>query len=311
MVPDGPCGAPRGIAIPDRRAGASGASSTSTMTSVAHFDLACTATALYVHPVKACAPLAVDELVLDARGAAAGDREWAVVDAEGAVTWQGAYARLALVHPAYEGAGLRLRAAGHGDIATPPTLAPRRVKIWSDLAAAHEEFDATDAGDAVAGWLSGVVGAPLRLVRLGGDALARAGNNALHLVFSPSVAAVDADLAAQGRGPADPRRYRPNIVLSMPPGDAGVEFIEESLEALEWPQGDATLPLPITAPCLRCPVPNVDPASAEVDVTVGDTLARLARARRADGAVVFGVYARGPAGARLRVGDVAGMVVAF
>ncbi len=279
--------------------------------SLTDFDLACTATALYVHPIKACAPLAVDELVLDARGGAAGDREWAVIDAEGAVTWQGSHARLALVHPAFEGAGLRLRASGHADIATPPTLAPRRVKIWSDLAAAHEEFDAADAGDAVAGWLSRVAGAPLRLVRLGDDALGRAGTSALHLVFSPSVAAVDGALAAAGRAPADPRRYRPNIVLSVPPGGDGVEFIEESLEALEWQQPAGPLHLPITAPCVRCPVPNVDPVTADVDATVVDTLAALARARRADGAVVFGMYARGPAGARLRVGETARMVVAF
>ena len=280
-------------------------------TSVADFDLACVATALYIHPIKACAALAVDELLLDASGRAFGDREWAVIDAQDAVTWQGSHPRLALVRPCLEGAGLRLHAPGHGDIATPAALAPRRVRIWSDLAAAHEEFDAADAGDAVAHWISGVVGAPLRLVRLGDAAIGRAGTNALHLVFSPSVAAVDDALAAAGRAPADPRRYRPNIVLSRPPGDAGVEFIEESLEALEWARGDAVLRLPITAPCVRCPVPDVDPTSAEVDATVGDTLARLARARRADGAIVFGVYARGPAGARLRVGDGARMVVAF
>lgn len=278
---------------------------------LADFDLACAATALYLHPVKACAPLAVDELVLDARGGAVGDREWAVIDAEGAVTWQGSHPRLALIHPSLAGAGLRLRAEGLGDVATPSVLAPRRVKIWSDLAAAHETFDAADAGDAVAAWLARVTGAPLRLVRLGEDALGRAGTNALHLVFSPSVAAVDGALAAAGRAPADPRRYRPNIVLSVTPGGAGVEFVEESLEALEWLQDGGALHLPITAPCVRCPVPNVDPASAEVDVAVGDTLARLSRARRADGAVVFGVYARGPAGARLRRGESARMVLAF
>lgn len=278
---------------------------------VADFDLACAAAALYVHPIKACAPLAVDELVLDSAGGAVGDREWAIVDAEGAVTWQGSHPRLALVHPSFAGAGLRLHAHGHGGVLTPPALVPRRVRIWSDLAAAHEEFDAADAGDAVAAWLADVAGAPLRLVKLGEAALRRAGSNALHLVFSPSVAAVDGDRAAQGRPPADPRRYRANIVLAVPHGEAGVEFIEESLEALEWHQPAGVLRLPITAPCVRCPVPNVDPTSGEVDVTVGDTLTRLSRARRADGATVFGVYARGPEGARLRVGETVRMVVAF
>ena len=278
---------------------------------IADFDLACIASALYLHPVKACAPLAVDELVLDAAGGAAGDREWAVIDADGAVTWQGSHPRLALVHPGFAGAGLRLHAEGHADILTPPVLGPRRAKIWSDLAAAHEAFDAADAGDAVAAWLARVTGAPLRLVKLGESALGRAGTHALHLVFSPSVAAVDNDRATQGSPPADPRRYRANIVLSVPAGGEGLEFIEESLEALEWVRPAGMLRLPITAPCVRCPVPNVDPASGAVDVTVGDTLARLSHARRADGATVFGVYARGPAGARLRVGEAARMVIAF
>ena len=109
-----------------------------------------------------------------------------------------------------------------------------------------------------------MVGAPLRLVRLGDAALAREGTNALHLVFAASVAAVDAELATTGRPPSDPRRFRPNIVLAMPQGD-GVEFIEESLAALEWQGGAAARACEITAPCVRCVAMNVDPASARVD----------------------------------------------
>ena len=66
---------------------------------IADFDLACAATALYVYPIKSCAGMPVRELELDARGGAAGDRTWAIVDAQGAVTWLGTHARLALVHP--------------------------------------------------------------------------------------------------------------------------------------------------------------------------------------------------------------------
>jgi uncharacterized protein len=277
----------------------------------ADLDLACAATALYLYPVKACAGMPVRELQLDAGGGAAGDRAWAIVDADGAVTWQGSHPRLALVHPRMAGARLSLGAPGVGEITAPAdeALAPCRVRIWNDLGARHDSFDAADAGDAVAAWLQRVAGAPLRLVRLGDAARHREGTNALHLVFSPSVAAVDAQLASAGRPPADPRRYRPNIVLSVPASD-GVEFIEESLEALEWPGGAAPTRLEITAPCVRCVVPNVDPASAGVDDAVGDALARLSRQRR-PGATVFGVYARGPAGARLRLGDTARMVPAF
>jgi uncharacterized protein YcbX len=275
--------------------------------SIADFSLACTATALYLYPIKACAAMPVAELALDARGGAVGDRGWAIVNARGEVTWQGEFPRLALVRPRLEGARLHLGAQAVDDVTTSAELVACQVKIWSDLAARHDVFDAADAGDAVADWLAQVVGAPVRLVRLGEAAVAQEGNNALHLVFAPSMQAVDAQLAATGRPGADPRRYRPNIVLSGPPGEDGVEFIEESLAALDWPQAR----LEITAPCVRCPVPNVDPDSGRVDETVGHTLTRMSRQRRGDGGTVFGVYARGPAGARLRVGDSARMVLAF
>jgi uncharacterized protein YcbX len=271
---------------------------------IADYDLACSATALMTYPVKACAGVPVRELVLGARGVA-GEREWAIVDAQGETTWQGAHPRLAFVHPRVTPAGLRLETPGAAAVEVPPDarLAPCRVRMWSDLHARHETFDAADAGDAVAAWLQGVVGAPLRLVRLGEAALAREGTNALHLVFAPSVAAVEAQW-----GRTDVRRFRPNIVLAMPAGD-GNAFFEENLEALEW-LGQPATRLEITAPCVRCVVPNVDPDSARVDDGFLDTLARLSQQRR-PGATVFGIYARGAAGARLRVGDTARMVLAF
>jgi len=281
--------------------------------SIADLDLDCAATGLYLYPIKACAAMPVRELALDARGGAAGDRAWAIVDADGAVTWQGAYPRLALVQPHIAGEALNLRSTGVDQVTAPQVagLAPCRVKIWNERTVRHDEFDAADAGDAVAAWLERVVGAPLRLVRLGEAALAREGTNALHLVFSASVAAVDDQLIAAGIAPADPLRYRPNIVLSAPAGDAAIEFIEDSLAALEWGAGTAATRLEITAPCVRCVVPNVDPESARVDDAVLDTLARLSQQRRPGGATVFGVYARGAAGARLRVGDTARMTLAF
>ena len=276
--------------------------------SLADFDLACAATALYLYPIKACAAMPVREITLDERGGAVGDRGWAIVDAEGAVTWQGAHPRLALVQPVIDGERLRLRAPQAGEIATPApaALSPCRAKIWNELRARHDSFEAADAGDAVAAWLQRVVGAPLRLVKLEEAAHAREGNNALHLVFAPSVAAVDAQRAADGLPPADPLRYRPNIVLA----GALDEFIEDSVASLTWNGAAGSTPLEITAPCIRCVVPNVDPVSAQVDETVGDALTRLSQQRR-PGVTVFGVYARGAAGARLRVGDTARLELAF
>jgi hypothetical protein len=271
---------------------------------LADFDLACRAAALYVYPIKACAGVAVPELVIDARGGAVGDRGWAIVDAQGAVTWLGSFPRLALVQPAFDGPGLVLHAPDVAPVATPAAMTPRQVKIWSDVHRCQESFAAEDAGDAVAAWLERVVGAPLRLVKLEDAVHTRDGNNALHLVFTPSVAAVEARRAA---GTLDTRRFRPNIVLALPA--EGNEFVEESLGSLAW-EGEAPTRLDVTAPCIRCVVPNVDPTSASVDETLLDTLAGLSLQRR-PGGTVFGIYARGDAGTRLRVGDVARMVPAF
>jgi len=299
----------RGIrqARPRRRAGACGRIACAMADTLADFDLACTAATLYVHPIKACAPVEVSELVVDARGGAVGDRGWGIVDAGGVVTWQGSHPRLALVQPAFAGAGLVLGAPGVEPVATPAALAPREAKIWSDVHGRHETFAAADAGDAVAAWLERVTGAPLRLVKLDDAVHARDGNNALHLVFTPSLAAVQAQWPAAGGAPVDARRFRPNVVLSLPAD--GNEFVEESLEALAW-QGERETRLEVTAPCIRCVVPNVDPASARVDESLLGTLAELSMRRR-PGGTVFGIYARGVAGARLRVGDVARMVPAF
>jgi uncharacterized protein YcbX len=281
--------------------------------SIADFSLSCVAAALYVYPVKSCAGLPVQELTLEERGGAVGDRGWAIVNAQDEVTWQGSHARLALVRPRFKGERLHLGADGFEFIDTENGVdwVPCQVKLWNDLTARHDVFDATDAGPAVGAWLERLVGAPLRLVRLGEAARLRENNNALHLVFSASVAAVDEQLAGAGRAPADPRRYRPNIVLRVPEGEDGVEFIEEALEALEWLGGAGATRLQVTALCVRCVVPNVDPVSGEVDETVLDTLSRLSRKRRVDAATVFGVYARGPEGARLRVGDSARMTLAL
>jgi hypothetical protein len=281
--------------------------------SITDFNLACTATALLLYPVKACAGVAVDTLQLDERGAPVGDRRWAIVDAQGEVTWQGAHPRLALVRPQPVKEGLRLGVDGRVAIATPSLddLRPCTVKIWNDAAARHDVFDAADAGDAVAAWLADVVGAALRLVRLGDAAVARDGPAALHLVFAESVAAVDAHLAGAGHVGADARRYRPNVLLAAPAGETLDAFVEDAVQALEWTNGTATTRLEVTAPCIRCVVPNVDPVTAVVAPQTLAALEDLSQRRRPGGPTTFGVYARGQAGARLQAGDRARLELAF
>jgi uncharacterized protein YcbX len=293
------------------------------------FPLATVATALYVYPIKACAGIAVDALEIDPRGGAAGDRRWAIVDARDELSWLGSHPTLALVTPRYlapdeprrpEGteadrfveARLSLSAPGMAPIATPPARRLRRcpVKIWNERTRVHEVFEAADAGDAVAAWLQRVIGAPLRLVRLGDAALAREGPGALHLVFGDSVAAVDDQLAADGHAQADLRRYRPNIVLAGN-GAALDPFFEDTLESIAWTGRDARTRLAVTSLCVRCVVPNVDPATAAVSDATLNALATLAQRRRPGDATTFGLYVRGEPGARLALRDTAALTIAF
>jgi uncharacterized protein YcbX len=286
------------------------------------------ATALYVYPIAACAGLAVDALEIDARGGAAGDRRWGIADDQGVLTWLGSHPRLALVAPRFlaaDGIGrprasgiadadirLQLCAPGVEPVATPPAgqLRARSVKIWNDRTRVHDVFDAADAGDEVAAWLARVTGAPLRLVRLGDEALWREGPSALHLVFADSVAAVDAQLAEDGHARADPRRYRPNIVLAGH-GAALDPFIEDSLDALDWHGRDAATRLAVTSLCVRCVVPNVDPSTAAVSDATQHALATLAQRRRPGEPTTFGIYARGAPGTRLALHDTAALSIAF
>jgi uncharacterized protein YcbX len=305
-------------------------------TAPADVPLAAVATALYLYPVKACAGVAVEALEIDERGAAAGDRHWAIVDGDGVLTWLGSHPRLALVTPRFlaaggpgrgasgasgtpgaagasgADAGLLLSAPGVAPVATPPVaaLSGREVRIWNERTCVHEVFPAADAGDAVAAWLAQVTGAPLRLVRLGDAAIAREGPSALHLVFADSMAAVDAELAAQGHARADPRRYRPNVVLA----GAGAPldpFLEDTLEAITWTGQGAPTRLAVTSLCIRCVVPNVDPATAAVSEALLHTLATLAARRRPGAPTSFGIYARGEPGTRLALHDTAGLTIAF
>ncbi|ARN21026.1 hypothetical protein A4W93_14615 [Piscinibacter gummiphilus] len=268
------------------------------MSSPALPEPAFTIDALYLYPVKACAGVPVDHLVIDGDGGAAGDRHWAIVNARGDVTWQGDHPRLALVHPQLTDDALVLTTPGMAPVHVPTTgpLAPVHVTIWNERDRRAEVFEAEDAGNAAAAWLTRVTGALLRLVRLGHAARRRDTVNRLHLTTRASADAVDRHLAEAGGPPADPRRYRPNVVLRS---DAAA-FEEDFLQALDGPAGR----IEMTAPCVRCVVPNVDPTDASVSPRTLEALTALSAAHHPGKPTTFGVYGRAKPGTRFAVGDV-------
>lgn len=268
--------------------------------------------ALHLYPVKACAGMPVDRLVADASGHIAGDREWAIVDAHGEVTWQGAHPRLALVQPACQGDALALSAANQTTLVLPAKgpSTERTVRWWNDGTKLSEEHLVWDAGDDAAAWLQRVVGAPLRLVRFEQPSWARPGLNPLHLVSTASVDELCAHLGGAVDAAAMTARLRPNLLLRGDP-EAWWPFLEEQVSRFHGSSGGQGAPLRVTGPCVRCVVPGVDPATGQMDGSVPQAVAQLSAQRFPGGPACFGVYAALPPGETIGLHDVLHAELAF
>lgn len=261
---------------------------------------------LFLYPVKACAGVAVQRLAFDAAGAIVGDREWAVVDEEGTVTWQGAVPRLALVRPHPVPGGLVLEAPGLPKLYVDAAESrDGEVRIWNEARRAHDVFAASLAhGDATA-WLAQATGERLRLVRLGAAAMRREGVNPVHLLSARSVAVLNERLQRAGVAPAAIGRFRPNVVID---GDELQPFDEAFVRGLRWEGGTA---LHLEQPCVRCVVVNVDPETGQSAAEPLAMLAMLGAERQAGAPVSFGVYGRAAGRGALAVGESALAELAF
>lgn len=124
-----------------------------------------TVAALSIHPVKSCRRIEVDEATVGPMGLV-GDREWQVVTPEGVPVTQRQNPLLANIAPSLVDGGLRLtlgsqsiEVAEPGADASPsPATSLFRVPVGS-----------VDAGDEIAGWLTGRLGADVRLARVTED----------------------------------------------------------------------------------------------------------------------------------------------
>ena len=81
-------------------------------------------------------------------------------------------------------------------------------------------------------------------------------------------------------------RFRPNVVI-----DGVQSHDEDRIELLRIEAQPGPIHLQPVKPCARCPIPNIDPATAHSDPAVGDTLRSYRQDRRLDGAVTFGMNA--------------------
>jgi uncharacterized protein YcbX len=270
---------------------------------VTDFDLQATIARLFVYPVKSCAGVELPEALLTETGLEF-DRAWMVVDAQGEFVTQRQLPRMALIKPQMKHTEVVLRAPGmlalH--LAFDRVEQPMRVRVWKD------EVDAYDMGDIAAQWFSDFLSEPgkpqkLRLVRFdpevkrlsslkwtgGIEAQTQFADGFALLVASEgSLAELNERLARDGHGPVGIERFRPNIVL------AGIESHDEDrVEMLHVASGadgseDGAQLQPVK-PCTRCPIPDIDPATALSSPEVNDTLRTYRADPRVDGGITFGM----------------------
>ena len=278
-------------------------------------DLACQLTALHVHPVKSCAGMAVNEALLVETGLDL-DRAWMVVDAHGDMLTQRTLPRLALVQPTFKGSEMVLRAPGmlalHVRLDT--VEAATRVRVWDDIVKAY------DMGALAAQWFSDFIGrdaGALRLVRFDPEQqrladpqwtgelqaeTAFADGFPLLVANSASLADLNQRLAGRGVAAVTMQRFRPNLVL-----DGLQPYDEDHIDEIGIDTADGPVRLRLVKPCVRCTIPNVDPATATTGHEPGDTLAGYRADPRMKGGITFGVNAVVVEGSghTLRVGQTA------
>ncbi|MUL43178.1 MOSC domain-containing protein [Streptomonospora sp. PA3] len=243
--------------------------------------------ALLCYPVKGCGATVLTESGIGPAGLCY-DRSFMVVDADGVFRSQRGTPRLAVIRPEITDSGrkLRLRAPGHGSVAIAVRTDGdrRRVELFGTA------YTGLDQGEEAARWLSEVVGAPSRLVRVPPDHDRRTSGHtpgtsgyadscAVLVVSRASLADLGRRIAERGRTPVPADRFRPNIIL----GGDEAPYTEDAMRILAV--GGAELGY--AKPAIRCAVTTVDQATG---AKAGpEPLATLARYRRTSaGGVAFG-----------------------
>ena len=289
--------------------------------SAVQHDVSASIARLFVYPVKSCAGIELPQALLTDTGLEL-DRAWMVVDAAREFVTQREQPRLALVRPQLKRAELVLRAPGmlalH--LALDAVEQGTRVRVWDDEVAAY------DMGELAAQWFTDFLslsdqGVPtaqahsFRLVRFdpeqerlsslqwtGGVEAPNQFSDGFPLLVlgQASLDEFNARLQAAGHAAVGVERFRPNIVLAgLPAHD------EDRLGEMHIDAGAGPVVLKPVKPCPRCPIPNIDPATAHSSPAVGDTLQAYRQDARLNGALTFGMNAIVLAGTDtlLRVGQ--------
>ena len=259
-------------------------------------DLACRIAGLHVYPVKSLGGTSPGEALLIETGLEF-DRAWMVVDSDGEMLTQREWPRMALVRPQFRADDLVLRAPGmlalH--LRLDAVEEPTQARVWNDVVKAY------DMGALAAQWMSDFLGTRARLVRFdpeqkrlsdrqwtGGVDAENAFADAFPLlvVGTDSLADLNERLRARGAPAVGIERFRPNLVL-----EGLAAFEEDHVDELSIDTDEGPVRLKLVKPCVRCTVPDVDPATAERGTAVGDVLTTFRADARMGGGLTFGMNA--------------------
>ncbi|MGQ0839021.1 MOSC domain-containing protein [Actinokineospora sp.] len=257
---------------------------------------------LTCYPIKGCAGTAMPDAVVTPAGLAH-DRSFMVVDVGGGFRSQRRDPRLARIRPevSADGDRLTLHADGVDPVVVPVdlTAARRQVELFGT------PYQGIDQGDTAAEWLSEVLGASSRLVRVPPEHVRAtdgqtpgtcgyADSSAIQVLSRSTLDGLTERIAAKGGEPVPMARFRPNIVV-----DGWAEPHVEDL-ARQVRVGDVELGYAKLA--IRCAVTMVDQATG---ASAGpEPLRTLAGYRRAVvGGVAFGTKFAVVRPGKVSVGD--------
>jgi uncharacterized protein YcbX len=254
---------------------------------------------LITYPVKGCAGVPTADAALTWAGLAH-DRSFMVISPDGTFRSQRRDPGLVLIHPEVgaDGTLLTLRATGASELSIDvDSTGPRR-----DVTMFDNPYRGIDQGEAVAAWLTAVLGVPSRLVRVPPEndrvtnglfpgTAAYADGAAVLVLSTASLAELNRRIPGDG---VPMLRFRPNIVV-----DGWDEpHTEDHLHHL----GTGNAELGFAKTTARCAVTLVDPSTAGNGGP--EPLRTLATYRRsAEGKVKFGAAYSVLRPGKLAVGD--------
>ncbi|MGK5501231.1 MOSC domain-containing protein [Streptomyces sp. URMC 125] len=264
---------------------------------------------LISYPVKGCAGVSVPAALVTEAGLAH-DRTFMVVGEDGVFRTQRSDPRLALVRPSVgaDGGRLTLRAPGAEPLAVEVDPAAERIEVRLF----GKPLQGVDQGPGAAAWLSEVLGAPSRLVRVPPEqrrvvdgrtpgVSGYADSSPVHILSRSSLDGLNRRIAEAGGGPLTMDRFRPNVVVD------GWDEPHTEDRVLRAVLGEAELAY--AKPAVRCAVTLVDQRTgARSGPEPLRTLALYRRAVR-DGlsGVMFGAKFSVVRTGRLAVGDEVGV----